>query len=78
MTKRKWYEAKEKMLTSKPMAQMREIAFGHDTVIDLHRLEVKMAARDDAAVMAAAEAKRLRKAEKLRKQLEAQNESKNS
>lgn len=53
-----------KMATSKAMAQMRDVAWGMKTKVELHRLEVRQAARDDNAVMAAAEAKRLRKAEK--------------
>ena len=64
MAKRKAYKVQDKMLTSKAMASMRETAFGHNTTVALHRLDVKLAARDDAAVMAAAEAKRLRKAER--------------
>lgn len=70
MQKRKSYKAKDKLITSKAMASMRETAWGKDAVISLHRLEVKLAARDDAQVMAAAEAKRQRKAEKLRRQFE--------
>ena len=67
---RERYKAKNKMITSKAMAHMREVAFGHDTDIALYHLGVKQAARDDNAVMAAAEAKRQRKAAKALKQLE--------
>lgn len=70
---RERYKAKNKMITSKAMAHMREVAFGHDTDIALYRLAVKQAARDDDAVMAAAEAKRQRKAAKALNQLEAKN-----
>ena len=70
---RERYKAKDKIVTSKAMAHMREVAFGHETDIAVYRLGVKQAARDDEAVMKAAEAKRLRKAAKARKLMEAKN-----
>ena len=62
MTKRKKYKANDKMLTSKAMAAMRDAAFGarayFATKDILHRAECL---RDDDAMIAAAEQKRLRK-----------------
>ncbi len=62
--KRKQYKASKLMISSKAMAHMRDVAYGRQTTVELHRLSVKQAARDDVAVMEAAEIKRQRKMQK--------------
>lgn len=54
-----------KLATSKAMAQMRDIAWGSAMQVHIHRtLDVQGRNRDDAGLVAAAEAKRQRKAAK--------------
>lgn len=56
-----------KLETSKPMARMRQVAFGREMTQSLLKMELHQAERNDADVMSKAEAKRQRKAEKARK-----------
>lgn len=59
---RKPYEPKGKIATSKAMASMRETAFGTGSYFATKRvLEAAERLRDDDALLAAAEEKRLRK-----------------
>lgn len=44
------------------LTHMREIAFGHEATLQLHRMERHQEKRDDAALLKAAEEKRARKA----------------
>lgn len=68
MTKRKKYEPKDKMHTSKAMASMRKTAFGNEAYFATKAvLEAAERLRDDDALLAAAEEKRKRKMEKRMK-----------
>lgn len=51
------------------LSKMREQAFGQKTTVELFRLGAKLAARDDDAVIKAAQEKRERKLAKARSRL---------